>query len=275
MTTNTGTPSSKRRTFLPIVLDVAVPVGSYYLLKNAFGMGTIGALAWSSVVPAARTVWGAVVDRTLNAFAALILFVNVASVVLGFVSGDARLMVAKDGAIGSVIGIGVLLSVMAGKPMMTPAMKPWLTRGRAEREAAWTRLSAGSEAFRRAERRFSVVWGVALLAECVVRVLLAYTVPVDTMVWLGVVLMIVTMSGTFLVSGALGAGPMAAMIAAELKGCGPTAVRTAGTYTVAATPDRTEPRDSADGTDGIDRAGPADSCAKPAEPAGTRELLTT
>lgn len=70
-------------------------------------MGTIGALAWSSVV-AARTVWGAVVDRTLNAFAALILLVNVASVVLGFVSGDARLMVAKDGAIGSVVGIGVL-----------------------------------------------------------------------------------------------------------------------------------------------------------------------
>src|SRR5690606_28540062 len=149
------------------------------------------------------------------------------------------------------------------------AMKPWLTRGRAEREAAWTRLSAGSEAFRRAERRFAVVWGVALLAECVVRVLLAYTVPVDTMVWLGVVLMIVTMSGTFLVSGARGAGRMAAMIAADLRGGGPAASLSAGAYTVTASADRTEPRDPADGTDGtdgtdrIDRAGTADRSAKP------------
>ncbi|WP_432058864.1 VC0807 family protein [Streptomyces sp. bgisy022] len=221
MTTNAVTPSSKRRTFLPIVLDVAVPVGTYSLLKNGFGMGTVGALAWSSVLPAVRTAWSAVVDRSLNAFAALVLLVNVASLAAGFVTGDARLMLAKDGAIGSVIGIGVLASVMAGRPMMTPAMKPWLTRARADREAAWTRLSDGSEAFRRAEWRFSVVWGVALLGECVVRVVLAYTVPVDTMVWLGVVLMIVTLSGTFLVSGALGAGPMAAMIAAEVKGCGP------------------------------------------------------
>lgn len=39
-----------RPSFLPLILDVAVPVGSYYLLKNGFGMSTMAALGWSSVV---------------------------------------------------------------------------------------------------------------------------------------------------------------------------------------------------------------------------------
>lgn len=65
-----------------------------------------------------------------------------------------------------------------------------------------------------------MVWGTALLGECVVRAVGAYSLPVDTMVWLGTVIMIVTMGGAFLVGGALGSGPMLAMVAAEVKTAG-------------------------------------------------------
>ncbi|MFE2421907.1 VC0807 family protein [Streptomyces hokutonensis] len=215
MTTNTG---SKKQNFAPLLMDVAVPVGSYYLLKNGFGMGTVAALGWSSVLPAVRTVWGVVVERKVNAFAALILFVNVVGLSLSLVAGDPRLMLAKDSGVSSAIGIGVLVSVAMGRPMMTAGMKPWLVKGDPEREAAFERLLSGSAAFRRAERRFSLVWGVGLLGECVARVVGAYTLPVDTMVWLGTVVMIGTMGVTAVVSGGLAAGPMAEMIAAELKG---------------------------------------------------------
>lgn len=47
MTTNTG---SKKQNFAPLLMDVAVPIGSYYLLKSGFGMSTMAALGWSSVV---------------------------------------------------------------------------------------------------------------------------------------------------------------------------------------------------------------------------------
>jgi hypothetical protein len=214
MTTKTNT---KRANLRPLLVDVAVPVGGYYLLKNGFGMSTLAALGWSSVVPALRTVFGVVRERKVNAFAALILFVNVVSLVLSFVSGDPRLMLAKDSGISSAIGIGILVSVALGRPMMTAAMKPWLVKGDAEREAAWARLAAGSAAFRRAEKVFSLVWGTVLLGECLVRIVGAYTVPVDTMVWLGTVILAVAMLLGFLVSGALAAGPMAHMLIAETK----------------------------------------------------------
>ncbi|WP_242488899.1 VC0807 family protein [Streptomyces sp. DSM 110735] len=210
--------------FKPLLVDVAVPLGAYYLLKDAFGMSTFAALAWSSVVPAARTVWSLVRERTANALALLILTVNVVGLALSFVSGDPRLMLAKDGAVSSTVAIGILVSVALGRPMMTEGMKPFLVKGDAAKEAAWQRLVSGAASgaadFRRKERAFSVVWGVALLVECVARVVGAYTIPVDTMVWLGGVLMAGVMVLAFLVSGAVAAGPMEHLLADEAKKVG-------------------------------------------------------
>ncbi|GHI05865.1 hypothetical protein AQI88_09510 [Streptomyces cellostaticus] len=207
--------------FKPLLVDVAVPLGSYYLFKDAFGMSTFAALAWSSVVPAVRTVWGLVKERKTNALAGLILVVNLVSLLLSFVSGDPRLMLAKDGGVSSTVAIGILVSVVLGKPMMTAGMKPFLVKGDAAKEAAWQRLTsgaaAGSAAFLRKERAFSVVWGVALLAECIARVVGAYTIPLDTMVWLGTVFLIGAMGIGFVVGGGLAVEPMEKMLAAEVE----------------------------------------------------------
>ncbi|WP_432032009.1 hypothetical protein [Streptomyces antibioticus] len=43
----------------------------------------------------------------------------------------------------------------------------------------------------------------------------AYTVPVETMVWLGSVVMVVAMGAGFVVGGTPAAGPMQAMVAEE------------------------------------------------------------
>lgn len=55
-------PQSDRAALLgslkPLVVDVVVPMASYYVLSKGFGMSTLAALGWSSVPPALRTVWG-------------------------------------------------------------------------------------------------------------------------------------------------------------------------------------------------------------------------
>ncbi|WP_329541820.1 VC0807 family protein [Streptomyces sp. NBC_01358] len=208
-------PFSPRRALLdsmmPLLVDVAVPLASYYLLKAA-GMGTFGALAWSSVVPGARTVWGVVRDRRLNGLAALMVTVNAVGLLLSLVAGDPRLMLLKDSGISSTIGLVFLVSALRGRPMLSEGLRPWLTRGEAARSAAYQRLSTGSDAFRRAEVRFSVVWGAALLGECVVRAVGAYTVPVETMVWAGTVVMVAAMVLAFVVSGRVAVVPMERMI---------------------------------------------------------------
>lgn len=207
---------SRWESLKPLVLDAAVPTASYYLLSKGFGMGTLAALAWSSVVPAGRTLWSVVGERRVNGLAALILAANVVGLLLSLVAGDPRLMLAKDSGITATIGIAVLLSVAAGRPLMTAGLKPWVTKGNPARTAVWERLIGEGGRFARLERTFSVLWGVALFGEAVVRAVGAYTLPIDTMVWLGGAIAAVTITATVLVSGGLAVGPMEEMVTEEV-----------------------------------------------------------
>lgn len=199
---------------LPLLLDVGVPLGSYYLLHNAFGVSVVAALAWSSVVPAARTIYGLIRDRELNALAALMLVVNVVGIGVSLATGDPRLMIAKESGVSSVIALAILVSVALRRPLMSAGVKPYLTKGSPQKIAAWDRLSAGSPRFRRMEDLFSAIWGVALLAECVARLIGAFTLPVSTMVWLSTVF---TMSaiGLAIMVGSVASVPIDKMIREE------------------------------------------------------------
>ncbi|MEU8513313.1 VC0807 family protein [Kitasatospora sp. NPDC048722] len=204
--------------FRPLLLDVAAPLAGYYLLHSVFGMSEFAALAWSSAVPAGRTVFGLLRERTLNLWAALMLAVNLAGLALTFLTGDARMMLAKDGLLSGTVAVAVLVSVLVGKPVMTPVLMPFLTKGNHARAAAWQRLvegrAAASRSFHRHARVFSGIWGTALLAECTARVVGAFTLPVSTMAWLSTVFLIgAIVAGSML--GQLAAEPMEKLLTAE------------------------------------------------------------
>ncbi|MEV0403384.1 VC0807 family protein [Actinoallomurus sp. NPDC050550] len=198
----------------PLVVDVALPVGSYYLLHKGLGLDLITSLALSSVVPAVRAIADAVRHRTFNGLAGLMLLVNVAGIALSFVTGDARLMLAKDSGVSSVIGLSIIVMALRGRFLMSAGLKPFMTKGDAAKIAAWDRLSAGSAAFGRLERRFSLVWGGALLGECVARLIGAFTLPVETMAWLSSVMLIGAIAVGIAV-GAVATQPIEKMIEAE------------------------------------------------------------
>ncbi|WP_188296068.1 VC0807 family protein [Streptomyces sp. CBMA156] len=204
----------------PLALDVAVPLAGYFLLHSALGLSEFAALAWSSAFPAARTVLGLLRERTLNLWAALMLAVNLAGLALTFVTGDARLMIAKDGGLSGTVALAILVSALIGRPVMTPILMPFITRGRRERAAAWQRLAegraAGSRAFRRHERLFSGIWGTVLLAECAARVTGAFTLPVSTMAWLSTVFLIgAIVAGSLL--GQTATDPIVRLVRAEAE----------------------------------------------------------
>ena len=107
---------------------------------------------------------------------------NVVGIAISHVTGDPRLMIAKDSATSGMVALSIALSAIVGRPLMSAALKPMLTRGDAALTTAWDRLSAESEAFGGLERRYSLIWGCALLADCAGRLAGAFTLPVDTMV---------------------------------------------------------------------------------------------
>jgi hypothetical protein len=200
-------------TLRPLILDLGIPLGSYYILRAA-GVGLVPSLILSSVLPAARSIVGLIKQRTVNPLALLIVAVNMVSIGISFWSGDPRVMLAKDGAITSTIGIAILISAYTGRPLMTEGMRPFLVKGDSAKNAAFDLLLSTSPRFRTLERRFSLVWGSALLAECIVRVFCAFTLPVGTMVWLSTVLTLGAI-GIGIVGGGFFSVPMETMVKAE------------------------------------------------------------
>ena len=199
----------------PLAIDVALPVGTYYLLRDGAGLSLWLALAASSVVPALRSAAAIAVRRQVNVLAMLMLTVNVAGIAVSFATGDPRMMIAKDSVISSVIGIAALASVPLRRPLMTAGLRPWMTRGSAARAAAWDRLAAGRPAFRRLVSLYTLIWGIALLGDCAARLVGAFTLPVTTMAWLGTVLTLGGI-GVAIMAGGLAAGPMLHMMESEL-----------------------------------------------------------
>jgi len=199
-----------------LAIDVAVPLGSYYLMRDALGLSLWLSLALSSIVPVFRSVFAAVAQRRLNVLALLMLAVNVAGIGVSFWTGDPRMMIAKDSVISSVIALAILGSVALRRPLMSEGLQVFVTRGSAKRTAAWHRLAAGSPRFRRLELAFSAIWGTALLADCVARLIGAFTLPVTTMVWMGTVMLLGAI-GLAIIVGGLAVGPMEKMLEAELS----------------------------------------------------------
>ena len=202
-----------RAALRPLLIDLALPLGSYYILRAA-GCGLVLSLALSSVVPAARSVAGLVKDREVNGLAVLIVAVNMVSIAISFLSGDPRVMLAKDGAVSSTIGLTILVSAFTSRPLMTAGLRPFIVKANMAKAAAFGRLLATSRRFRRLERMFSVVWGIACLVECVARVICAFTLPVGTTVWLATVLTIGSIV-VAIVSGSFFSIPMEKMVTAE------------------------------------------------------------
>jgi hypothetical protein len=212
------TPADHRRDMAaalrPLMIDIGIPLGSYFLLRDAFGLSLWLSLALSSIGPALRATAGLAARRELNGLAVLILAVSLAGIAVSLLTGNPRAMIAKDSIVSSVVAYAILGSVVLRRPLMSAGLKPFMTRGDLRRTAAWDRLSAASPRFRRLELLFSTIWGLALLAECAARLVGAYTLPVTTMAWLGTVMTLGSIA-VAIVAGGAAAGPIQKMIDAE------------------------------------------------------------
>ncbi|HEX3592956.1 MAG TPA: VC0807 family protein [Pseudonocardiaceae bacterium] len=176
-----GTTKRAGNPFLPLILDVAVPLGSYYLMRH-FGVPLVIALAISGLVPAVRVVWSMIRERTADGMALAVLTLTTVSIPIAFLTGSPKLLLAKESLGTGSLGIWVIVSVLLGKPAMINAFRAFLARTEGS-SAAWDQLMGDSAAFRRCIKGATLVWGVGFVTECVVRIALVVLLPVSTAVW--------------------------------------------------------------------------------------------
>jgi hypothetical protein len=159
-------------------LDVGLPVLAYYALHLA-GASDWAALLAGSAVAATRIAWSAVRQRSLNAFATLMLLVYGVGFALVLTTGDPRTLLLRSSLVTAVVGLVFLITAWRGRRPLTLAASQSFAPGGAEDAA---REYETDPRVRHGYRVSSVVWGSGLLVEAVVRVPLVHLLPIDVAV---------------------------------------------------------------------------------------------
>ncbi|WP_157647580.1 VC0807 family protein [Actinomycetospora chiangmaiensis] len=174
---STSTSTSGTGQLRGLLLDVGLPVGTYYGL-HLLGVGDSTALLAATVAAGARLAVTAVRTRRVSAFAALMLAVYAVGLAASFITGDPRLMLLKESVGTGIVGLGFLVSLVVGRPLVLAALES-TSPARAEEVG---RLYATAPGARRTIRGITALWGVGLLLEAVVRVPIVLALPISVAV---------------------------------------------------------------------------------------------
>src|SRR6266566_5433597 len=152
-----------------VVFDIAGPLVAYSLLRSA-GQSAVSALVLSGAFPALGVAAGLVRHRRADTIGVLVLVGIAVGTVLGLLSGDPRLVLVEGSVPTAVFGLLCLGSLWARRPLIYRFAVEFIgadtPKGR-DFESLWR-----YPGFRHAFRLFTVVWGVAYLAEAAARVII-------------------------------------------------------------------------------------------------------
>ncbi|WP_158887900.1 VC0807 family protein [Amycolatopsis anabasis] len=163
-----------------MLINAVAPIAVFYGLRAA-GVDQWTALMLGLVAPAVKAVHSVITKRRIDMLAGLIVTVLLLSVALSFLTGSPRTLLARDGWITAVAGIWILLT-LPRTPYYLYALRTF-TGGtlREQINAAWR----DTPAFRRVVHAGTMIWGSALLLDAASTVVLAYTMPVDSVPLIG------------------------------------------------------------------------------------------
>ncbi|WP_405876770.1 hypothetical protein OG747_46585 [Streptomyces sp. NBC_01384] len=160
---------------ITVACDIVLPVGLYYVLRAA-GSGEITSLLVSGSAPALHSLYSAARHRKLDAIGVFTVVLLVVSAVASLLTASPRVVLARNSLFTALAGVWLLVTLFTARPFTYQALKALLP-GRAD---ALDNLWEQDFAFRRIWRILTVVWGVGLIADALLRLVMAYTLPVDT-----------------------------------------------------------------------------------------------
>jgi hypothetical protein len=180
VTTTTQEPRNPRLAlFASAAFDLVVPLAVYYLIRQQ-GASPLMAGVLSGIVPALRTIYVFVRYRKVDGLGLFMISMMVVGTAISLVSGNARFFFAKDGWLTGMFGVWMLITLFFRQPFflhagVSIARTKKGEKGAREWEGRWER----EPKMRSALRLLTVVFGVGLVLDAVVRVVLAYTLPID------------------------------------------------------------------------------------------------
>jgi hypothetical protein len=174
------------RLVLRVALEWGMPLAAYYALRMA-GAGVYLALLVSTLLSALPGVVSFFRSRQLDGLSAYMTTMMAGSIVVALLSGSTRFLLAKEALLTGATGIWFIASIWARRPLVYQFCRP-LLEGRFRWPSDWDGLWDRHPRFRRMWRVSSLLWGIGTLADALLRIAMAYTLPPDSVPALGTAL---------------------------------------------------------------------------------------
>ena len=184
-------PASLGRQVGTLAFDIAAPTALYYLL-HGIGASNLAALSIAAILPALAALYKLAVKRQVDALALVVLATIVVSLVTSVIAHSPRFLLARDGLVTGLWGFWFIATLRARRPAAFLFARPLMEGRRVFGSKSWDSLWQTEAQFRRIWQVSTVIWGLATLADAVIRIVMAYSLPVEVVPALGAALWPVT-----------------------------------------------------------------------------------
>ncbi len=170
-----------------LVFDIATPLALYYGLRAA-GASNVTALLAGTVPGLISSGISIARRRRTDLLGVAVIVTMLGSAVVAVLGGDARLLLVRNAWISLPFAGITLWSLRHPQPLcytFTRAIFSW-------RAAVMDRLWDEDPRFRQAWRRITVLWGITSILDAVIRVVVAYTLPIPVVPAMEPVITVVT-----------------------------------------------------------------------------------
>ncbi|KAJ3115255.1 hypothetical protein HDU96_000970 [Phlyctochytrium bullatum] len=181
----------RRAVILMIVINIILPIVLYSVLTK--WLSDVAALAVSGIPPALDAILTIIRAKKMEPVASIVVLSIILAIIVSVVTQDAKLLLAKESLTSICIGIGFLVSTTFTRGnliwMYNQLFSPSDDDTRAKLEAQWRR--PGVRSF---TNRLCVLWGVGLLLESALRIVLIYQLDTKIMVYVSPALLVASMA---------------------------------------------------------------------------------
>ncbi len=165
------------RGILPsLILNIAIPLLLYFLVKRYISSSDVIALSVAALFPIFDSIYGVVRQHSLDAIAILSLVGTGASLVSVLLGGSAQFLLIKESFFTGALGLACFVSLLFPRPLMFYIGRQFIA-GRDPEKIARFNAQAQHPYGRFVHRLITAVWGIAYVGEFIIRVILVYTLP--------------------------------------------------------------------------------------------------
>lgn len=151
-----------RQIVLSLVLDLAMPIVTYFVLKH-FGAPTLIALVAGGVFPLLNIARGWIASRTIEPLGIIVITVIAVGTAASLLSGSIFVALLKDSILTGCFGLVCLATLfLSEKPLMFYLLRQFVAGDDPARLQWWEGLWERPP-FRAALRRVTLVWGIGYI----------------------------------------------------------------------------------------------------------------